>query len=66
MDDILELDDKIPFGKYKGWTVRDVLADDANYLRWFSANVTDVCLESVIEDALDNEALRQELINTCY
>ncbi len=66
MDDILELDDKIPFGKYKGWAVRDVLADDANYLRWFSANITTVGLESVIEDALDNETLRQELINTCY
>lgn len=65
-ENILELDDTLPFGKYKGWIVRDVLADDAGYLRWMIGNVTRVQLESEIEDALENEELRQELINDSY
>ena len=65
-ENILELDDTMPFGKYKGWIVSDVLADDANYLRWMIANVPRVSFESEIEDALGNEELRQELINDSY
>lgn len=65
-EQILELGDIMPFGKYKGWLVRDILADDAGYLRWFIANVSDVGLASEIEDALENEALRQELIEDSY
>ncbi len=65
-EEILELDDMMPFGKYKGWTVRDILGDDVNYLRWFTANVTGACLDSEVEDALSNEALRQELIADSY
>lgn len=61
-EEILELDDEMPFGKYKDWTIRNILADDADYLRWFMANVTDVTLDSVIEDALVNENLRLELV----
>lgn len=66
MDDVLELDDDMPFGKYKGWMIRDILADDAGYLRWFTANVTTAQLDSIVEDALSNEALRQELIADSY
>lgn len=66
MDEVLTLEDKMPFGKYQGWAVRDILADDANYLRWFTANVTMLCLDSDVEDALENEALRQELIADSY
>lgn len=66
MDEVLTLEDKMPFGKYQGWTVRDILADDANYLRWFITNVTMLCLDSDVEDALENEALRQELIADSY
>lgn len=65
-ENILELDDTIPFGKYKGWTVRDVLADDAQYLRWMISNVPRVSFVIEIEDALENEELRQELINDSY
>ena len=64
-ENILELDDTMPFGKYKGWIVRDVLADDAGYLRWLLSN-TDRGLACNVEDALDNEALRQELISDSY
>lgn len=62
MNELLELDDQMPFGNYRGWTVRDVLANDTKYLRWFVANVTNVGMASVVEDALENEALRRELI----
>lgn len=61
-EEILELDDEMPFGKYKDWTIRNILADDADYLRWFTANVNDVTFDSVIEDALENENLRLELV----
>ena len=66
MDELLELDDTMPFGKYKGWTIRDILADDASYLRWFIGNVNSIGLDDVVEDALSNEALRQELIADSY
>ena len=65
-ENIFELDNTLPFGKYKGWQIRDVLADDANYLRWFVANVSKVSLASEVEDALENEELRQELIASSY
>ena len=65
-DDMLELNDIMPFGKYKGWTVRDMLADDASYCRWLVASVNSVNFNCDFMDALDNEALRQELINECY
>jgi hypothetical protein len=28
------LSDKLTFGKYKGYTIEDVLEDDLNYLEW--------------------------------
>ncbi len=65
-DEILELDDEMPFGKYKGWELINILDEDEDYLRWFMANVTDVSLDSMIQDALANEALRQELIAGNY
>ncbi len=58
----LELDDPIPFGKFKGIRVRYVLADDVGYLRWMAEN-TDLEFEDLILSALESEALRQELID---
>jgi uncharacterized protein (DUF3820 family) len=36
---ILKLKDKIPFGKYKGEAVDDIITFDVNYIKWFQTNV---------------------------
>jgi uncharacterized protein (DUF3820 family) len=48
----LELDDNLPFGKYGGQRIRDVLEIDAQYIVWMSEN-TDVVFDIEVE----NEAM---------
>ena len=36
---VLYMDDKLPFGKYKGQTLADVLYDDSSYARWLDEHV---------------------------
>lgn len=60
----LDIDDVMPFGKYSGGhTVRHVLADDPGYLRWIANTSNMYCLSDEVEEALENEALRLELID---
>ena len=42
------LDDKLPFGKNKGKTIRQIMHSDANYLQW--------CLEKLDRFAMSEEA----------
>lgn len=37
---VLNLDDKMPFGKYNGRLVRVLIEDETAYMRWFADNVT--------------------------
>ena len=43
----MTLDSKLKFGKYKGYTVREVIKKDADYVAW-------ACDEKIID--LDDEA----------
>ena len=45
---ILTLDDKIPFGKYKGKEIWKILEDDSRYLK--------LCVDNLDSFELDNEA----------
>lgn len=61
-DRIVRLDHPMPFGKFRGERVRYLLANEINYVQWLAAN-TDIEFEDIIYDALENEGLRQELID---
>ena len=61
----LDLEDQFPFGKHKGQIVADILRDDADYLRWWIENVDDYDLTDDIQEALDDEEWRLDLIQ-CY
>lgn len=41
----LSLDDNMPYGKYKGQTLREIISKDKDYMEWIieqhSLNVTD-------------------------
>lgn len=43
-----QLTDKLPFGKYKGQTIRQILQNDSNYLLW--------CVEKLDRFAMSDEA----------
>ena len=43
----MKLDDKLTFGKYKGYAIREVIRKDPDYVAW-------ACDEDIIE--LDEEA----------
>lgn len=65
MTDLIELDidDPMPVGKYIDIPIRHILADDPNYLRWFISESDEFEFEDKIELALENEALRLELVD---
>jgi hypothetical protein len=42
---IVELDDALPFGKYKGKTLREVLETDKSYIDWVITNVKEYQLK---------------------
>ena len=45
---IYQLEDKLPFGKHKGHTIRQVLQSDSSYLLW--------CMEKLDRFAMSDEA----------
>lgn len=45
---IYKLEDKLPFGKHKGHTIRQVLQSDSSYLLW--------CMEKLDRFAMSDEA----------
>lgn len=42
---IIQLDDEMPFGKYKGKTLREVIESDKSYIEWVINNVKDYKLQ---------------------
>jgi hypothetical protein len=54
-----DMDFIMPFGKYKGMTIDDILADDAGYLLWLHNN-TDFELSAELLFAAENPDLRDE------
>lgn len=49
--------DAIDFGRYAGWTIRDLARHDADYLRWLSRHSSGVRFRRQIEDALHEPAM---------
>lgn len=47
--DPLDLDDKMPFGKYKGYTLSEVIEVDPSYLEWCCNNLNVKVTEDVKE-----------------
>lgn len=47
------LRDRLPFGKYKGISIREILAKDASYIEWCKKNVKGFSLvtEKMVPDA---------------
>jgi uncharacterized protein (DUF3820 family) len=51
-----DLDDTIPFGKYSGRLVEDVLTEDPQYLLWLLENTDRFQCDKVVLDAIMNAA----------
>lgn len=49
---IYDLDTKLRFGKYKGYTVEDVLEKDPEYLLWLLENVEHFEVDKALQDAI--------------
>jgi curved DNA-binding protein CbpA len=45
-------DDTLDFGRYAGWTIRDLARRDPDYLRWLSRHSSGIRFRQQIEDAL--------------
>lgn len=49
----LDMEDKFPFGKYRGETVESVLDDDPQYILWWDENVTQYNIrKSIVRSAM--------------
>jgi len=48
----LDWNDEIPFGKYEGYTIREVFEKDVTYLRWFVENVDDCRLSVDVQEEI--------------
>ena len=59
---ILDLEDEMPYGKYKGWLVAAMLSEDADYAIWFAETVDDVEFTDEILEALHVPLLLDELL----
>ncbi|HEX4112735.1 MAG TPA: hypothetical protein VH020_09390 [Stellaceae bacterium] len=51
-----DLDTVLDFGRYKGRTVEDVLADDPRYLLWAMENVERFEVDKAVQDAITRAA----------
>ncbi len=54
-DKLLSLSDKIKFGKYKGYSIEDILADDPSYLEWAIDEIDWFELDDIATQELNNE-----------
>lgn len=60
---ITNWDDKINFGKYKGWSVKEVFEDDATYLRWAMINTDRVNFEKDVKEAIQKHSAELDYAN---
>lgn len=51
-----DLDIAMQFGKHKGRSVEDVLADDPQYLLWALENVDSFEVDAALQDAIERAA----------
>lgn len=49
---LLDLKDKIPFGKYKGQTIASIIAHDPQYIYWVCENISWFALTTRAQDKL--------------
>ena len=49
----LKLSDVMPFGKYGGAQVRQILSGDPHYMRWALENMSAVTFDQEVHDAFD-------------
>lgn len=53
---IYDLDSTLRFGKYKGYTIEDLLNDRPDYLLWLLENVDDFEVDKALQDAITRAA----------
>lgn len=52
IDDRLHLEDEMPFGKYKSFTVEQIVRCDLRYAQWMLENVTSYKFHPEVEELL--------------
>lgn len=57
---LLDLKDRIPFGKYKGVLIETIIKQDAQYLYWATENIPWFALTTKVQDLLPN---KRDLLN---
>jgi hypothetical protein len=57
------LSDKLTFGKYKGYTIEDVLEDDPNYLEWAIDEIEWFELDEIATKELNNNLGYNDFMN---
>lgn len=50
---ILQYEDKLPFGKYKGVTIVELIFRDSSYLLWFSRTIKQFKLPERLRSVLE-------------
>ncbi len=56
---VLKPSSKMPFGKYKGAKINDILIDDYKYIKWLNSN-TDVKFNEEVMDSLSKMVCANE------
>lgn len=56
---LLGLKDKLPFGKYKGKSVEEVIQENAKYLIWCAENISWFALTTEVQDELSKELAKR-------
>jgi len=51
----LDPKDKIPFGKYKGYTIEDIIKSDPQYLYWVTENINWFALTTKSQEMLPDK-----------
>lgn len=49
---VLELDDSMPFGKYQGSSLAEVITDNAGYLQWMLVNCENIQVSDTVKNTL--------------
>ncbi len=55
----LTLESDMPFGKYKGRQVEDVIEDDPSYVRWMAENSDNIEFDNEALEALEKREQRR-------
>lgn len=56
----LKLEDKLDFGKYEGYTVKELIKKDPDYLAWACDNIDWFNLDQEAEWTLDYELFKDD------